>query len=151
MYFFAGMTDWVDGYLARKLNQESAFGAFLDPVADKLMVATALVIIVEANPHPLVAIAVAIIICREIFISALREWMASLGERATVKVAWTGKVKTAAQMWAVGFLLFHVDWWIFPAEKIGYWLLGLSTLLTIWSMIEYIYAARHILIKHSRV
>jgi CDP-diacylglycerol---glycerol-3-phosphate 3-phosphatidyltransferase len=155
MYFIAGMTDWLDGYLARKWNQESAFGAFLDPVADKLMVSTALIIILIPNEtlpdaviSPWVAAAVAIIIGREIFISALREWMAGEGERAAVKVSWTGKVKTAAQMWAIGFLLFHYDLWGMPVETIGYGLLALSTVLTIWSMVEYIYAARHVLAKH---
>ena len=145
MYLVAGATDWLDGYLARKMKLESAFGAFLDPVADKLMVSTALVIILQSAPNPWVAIAVAIIVGREIFISALREWMASVADRTTVKVSWTGKVKTAAQMWAIGFLLFHYDFWFLPVQEIGYSLLALSTALTLWSMVEYIFAARHVL------
>ena len=91
LFVAAGLTDWLDGYLARKLDQASAFGAFLDPVADKLMVAAALVLLVQADPRPHIAIVAAIIIGREIAISALREWMAMLGQRSKVQVALLGK------------------------------------------------------------
>ena len=112
LYFFAGITDWFDGYLARKWNEQSAFGAFLDPVADKLLVAVALVLISSKN-HEMVygifiTVSSVIIIGREITISALREWMANIGQTSTVAVSIIGKIKTAAQMLAIGFLLYEV-------------------------------------------
>ena len=100
IFAVAAITDWFDGYLARTLNQGSAFGRFLDPVADKLMVAAALILLVEWHSHVLMVIPAIVIISREITISALREWMAELGQRATVKVAAIGKIKTVAQMLA---------------------------------------------------
>lgn len=105
IFFIAGLTDWLDGYLARKLNQSTPLGAFLDPVADKLIVAVALVLLVEVYQSPWVTVAAAIIVGREIVISALREWMAELGERASVAVSMLGKVKTTFQMTAITWLL----------------------------------------------
>ena len=141
IYFIAGITDWFDGYLARKLNQQSAFGAFLDPVADKLMVTVALVLLVSAHPGMYMAIPAAIIVGREITISALREWMANVGEQTTVKVSMIGKFKTAAQMWAVGFMLYKEPIGWFPTLQFGYLLLYIAAALTLWSMIIYIKAA----------
>ena len=106
IFGLAALTDWLDGYLARKWQQTSAFGAFLDPVADKLMVATALILLVEQEPSPILAIPAAVIIGREITVSALREWMAELGERAQVAVNSLGKFKTIAQMIALLLLLY---------------------------------------------
>ena len=101
------MSDWVDGYLARSMQQESPFGAFLDPVADKLMVVVIIVLLVQANPSIYVALPSVIIVAREISISALREWMAQTWQQcATVKVSFIGKTKTLAQMWALGFMIF---------------------------------------------
>ena len=105
------MTDWLDGYLARKLNQTSAFGAFLDPVADKLMVAAALIVLLQLNRVD--AIVALIIIGREIAISALREWMAKLGQRKSVAVTFLGKIKTVSQMVAIPLLLYY--------DRIGAW------------------------------
>lgn len=141
IYFIAGITDWFDGYLARKWNQQSAFGAFLDPVADKLMVTVALVLLVSAHPGALMALPAAIIVGREITISALREWMANVGDVATVKVSLIGKFKTAAQMWAVGFLLFEKPLGWLPTMTVGYILLYISAALTLWSMVVYLKAA----------
>lgn len=141
IYFIAGITDWFDGYLARKLNQQSAFGAFLDPVADKLMVTVALVLLVSEHPGALMAIPAAIIVGREITISALREWMANIGEQTSVKVSMIGKVKTAAQMWAVGFMLYEEPIGWFATMQFGYLLLYISAALTLWSMVIYLKAA----------
>ena len=105
VFIFAGITDWLDGYLARRLNQMSAFGAFLDPVADKLIVAGALVVLLQLGRVD--ALVGLIIIGREIAISALREWMAKMGQSASVAVAFIGKLKTVAQMVAIPLLLFH--------------------------------------------
>jgi len=141
MFFFIGVTDLFDGYLARKLNQQSAFGEFLDPVADKITVSIALVLIVSAHPGPIVAIPAAIIIGRELTISALREWMAIVGHNTDVKVNFIGKVKTAGQLWAVGFMLYeHPIGWFSPLH-FGYILLYISAALTLWSMITYLIAA----------
>lgn len=141
IFALAAVTDWLDGYLARRWQQTSAFGAFLDPVADKLMVATALVLLVESDPTPLLAIPALIIIGREITISALREWMASLGKRNTVAVSYYGKFKTAAQMGAIFLLLYHHDFIGLPVQTLGYVLLYISAILTLWSMIDYLRAA----------
>ena len=141
IFALAAITDWLDGYLARRLNQQSPFGAFLDPVADKLMVTVALILIVQRNPEWLLALSSAIIIGREITVSALREWMASLGESGRVKVAWTGKIKTILQMVAIGFLLFREDLLGLPILQIGIWLLVIAAALTIISMISYLRAA----------
>ncbi len=141
LFGLAALTDWLDGYLARRLGQTSAFGAFLDPVADKLMVATALVLLVQAIPTPLMATAAAIIIGREIAISALREWMAQLGGQEQVAVSMVGKIKTTAQMIAVLLLLYREPLWGFPTLEIGLSLLVAAAMLTLWSMLHYLVAA----------
>lgn len=137
IFALAAVTDWFDGYLARTLNQGSAFGRFLDPVADKLMVAAALILLVEWHPHVGMVIPAIVIISREITISALREWMAELGKRAQVAVSNIGKWKTAAQMVAITGLL-----WGHPQLMMPSWvLLYLSVVLTLWSMCIYMAAA----------
>jgi len=141
VYILASITDWFDGYLARKWNQESHFGAFLDPVADKLLVGVALVLLVSKHPGFLLAIPAAVIIGREITISALREWMANIGGQTRVAVSIIGKFKTAAQMLAVCFLLFEEPIGRFPTMLIGYLLLYTSAGLTLWSMFLYLHAA----------
>lgn len=139
VFAFAGFTDWLDGYLARKMNQTTPFGAFLDPVADKLMVAVALAMIVEEFHVTYITIPAIVIIGREIVISALREWMAEMGKRASVAVSFIGKVKTAAQMWAILLLLAGQagDY----VSIIGTVLLYISAILTLWSMMIYLKAA----------
>ena len=138
LFGMAGFTDWADGYLARKWGQESRFGAFLDPVADKLMVAVALILVVEAQANPWVTVAAAIILCRELLISALREWMAEVGQRSKVAVAFTGKLKTAAQMASLICLLYDKPLLGLPTHEIGLALLAVATVLTVWSMIQYL-------------
>ncbi|HRX71806.1 MAG: CDP-diacylglycerol--glycerol-3-phosphate 3-phosphatidyltransferase [Gammaproteobacteria bacterium] len=141
LFGLAALTDWLDGYLARRWNQTSAFGAFLDPVADKLMVTTALVLLVQAIPTPLMAIAAAVIIGREIAISALREWMAQIGDHGRVAVSMIGKFKTTAQMVAVLLLLYREPVGLFPTLKAGLGLLVVAAVLTLWSMFHYLAAA----------
>ena len=141
IFTLAGITDWLDGYLARKLDQFSRFGAFLDPVADKLIVAAALVLLVQREPHFWMVLPAIIIIGREIAVSALREWMAEAGERAQVAVSVIGKVKTTVQMVAIGFLLFEESVFGLPIELIGYVLLYMAVFLTLWSMVIYLQAA----------
>ncbi len=141
IFFIAGISDWFDGYLARKLEQQSAFGAFLDPVADKLMVATALLLLLTVHHSPLFSLPAIIIIGREIAISALREWMANIGEITKVSVSFFGKMKTFAQLWAIGFLLYEKPIGAFPVMTIGYVLLYIAAILTLWSMVVYLYAA----------
>ncbi len=141
IFALAAVTDWLDGYLARRLGQQSRFGAFLDPVADKLMVAVALILLVEADPSPWLAVPALVIIGREITISALREWMAELGARAKVAVSWVGKVKTAAQMAAIVLLIFRDDLFGLPVYKAGLALLLVAAVLTLWSMLVYLRAA----------
>ena len=141
IFGIAAITDWADGYLARKWNQTSPFGAFLDPVADKLMVAVALVLLVSTDPTPWLAIPAAIIIGREITVSALREWMAELGERATVAVSNMGKYKTTAQMIALLLLLYHDPLLGLPTVVLGMIALYTAAILTLWSMIVYLRAA----------
>lgn len=141
IFLLASLTDLLDGYLARRLGQLSAFGAFLDPVADKLMVAVALVMLIESDPTPLLAIPAAVIIGREIAISALREWMAELGERARVAVSWFGKFKTGVQMSAIVLLLYHNAIGFFPTRLVGYTLLYIAAILTLWSMVSYLRSA----------
>jgi len=145
IFFIAGFTDWLDGYLARKMKLETAFGAFLDPVADKLMVAIVLVLIVQEQNNALLTIASAVIIGREITIASLREWMAELGQRSAVKVSPLGKWKTSVQMLAIGFLLYQDDLWGMPINLIGIWLLFIAAILTLWSMVSYLSAAYTIL------
>ncbi len=139
IFWVAGVTDWFDGYLARKLNQTTRFGAFIDPVADKLMVVTAMVLVVEHYHTLWVTVPAITMIGREIIISALREWMAELGKRASVAVSWVGKVKTASQMFALLLLLWH------PHEYVvwlGYASLYIAMVLTYWSMVQYLKAAK---------
>ena len=141
LFGLAALTDWADGYLARRLGQESRFGAFLDPVADKLIVVVALVLLLEQHATPEFALPTMIIIGRELVISALREWMAELGRRASVAVSWIGKVKTTLQMIAVvALLLFPPD--VSPLlSRLGVVLLYGAALLTLWSMVLYLRAA----------
>jgi len=141
IFIAAGLTDWADGWIARRYNMTSPFGAFLDPVADKLIVAVALVLIVQRHPEVLLAISAAIILGREITISALREWMAEIGQRARVKVSAVGKSKTIFQMVAIGFLLYGEPLLGLPVLMIGRVLLVLAAVLTIWSMVVYLKAA----------
>ena len=141
IFMIAGFTDWLDGYLARKMSLETAFGAFLDPVADKLMVAFVLVLIVQQQGNATLGVASAIIIGREITIASLREWMAEVGQTAKVKVSSLGKWKTTVQMLAIGFLLYREDLFGIPINLIGYWLLYIAAFLTLWSMINYLSAA----------
>ncbi|WP_423062400.1 CDP-diacylglycerol--glycerol-3-phosphate 3-phosphatidyltransferase [Candidiatus Paracoxiella cheracis] len=138
VFLIAAITDWLDGYLARNLSQMTDFGAFLDPVADKLMVAVALLLVVGQQYVPYLAVPAAIIVCREIAISALREWMAEIGKRASVAVSFVSKVKTTIQMIALILLL-----WYSPGRHLiilwlGVVLLCLAALLTLWTMIVYL-------------
>lgn len=153
LFGLAAVTDFWDGYLARKLNLSTRFGAFLDPVADKLMVAVALVCIAHAHESFWIALACSVIICREITISALREWMAEIGERSAVKVSWTGKWKTFVQMFAIGFLTWktNVTWFSIelPVELIGEIALYVATVLTLVSMVLYLRAAADVLRQDS--
>ncbi|HWQ39439.1 MAG TPA: CDP-diacylglycerol--glycerol-3-phosphate 3-phosphatidyltransferase [Burkholderiales bacterium] len=136
IFVLAAATDWLDGWLARTLKQTSLFGAFLDPVADKLMVSTALVMLVWlARCEAFIA---AIIIGREIAISALREWMAKVGQSRSVAVSMVGKLKTLSQMIAIALLLYHDPLLGLSAHRIGTWLIYLAALLTLWSMIYYL-------------
>ncbi|MGF1689334.1 CDP-diacylglycerol--glycerol-3-phosphate 3-phosphatidyltransferase [Photobacterium japonica] len=139
IFFIAGATDWFDGYLARKLNQTTRFGAFIDPVADKVLVATALVMVVEHYHSVWITIPAITMIGREIIISALREWMAELGKRSSVGVSWVGKVKTASQMLALLLLLWHPNEWL---VWLGYASLYIAMILTYWSMYIYLRAAK---------
>ncbi len=135
IFVVAAVTDWLDGYLARSLNQTSAFGAFLDPVADKLMVAAALIMLVELDRTSTVV--AFIIIGREITISALREWMAKVGASRSVAVSMIGKVKTTAQMTAIPMLLYNEPFLGLDIHDIGRGLIWIAAVLTIWSMVYY--------------
>lgn len=148
IFVAAALTDWLDGYLARRLNQVSSFGAFLDPVADKLIVAAALILLATdpaiqhaVSDQRLFGVVAFVIIGREITISALREWMAELGRRAHVAVSGTGKLKTIMQMTAIPFMLYRQDLGPFPVVRIGEILLYAAALLTLWSMFIYLRAA----------
>lgn len=150
VFVLAALTDWLDGWIARRFHQYSAFGAFLDPVADKLMVAVALFLIVQGHPTPWMAFWAAVIVGREIAVSALREWMAEIGQRAKVKVAAIGKIKTVAQMVALACLLYAVTppsapdteiWMQQPIFQVGDWLLAAAAVLTLWSGLLYLRAA----------
>jgi CDP-diacylglycerol--glycerol-3-phosphate 3-phosphatidyltransferase len=141
IFALAAITDWLDGYLARRLGQTSRFGAFLDPVADKLMVAAALVLLVDQMGGVLLAAAAIVIIGREIAISALREWMAEIGQRGRVAVSNLGKLKTTAQMVAILLLLYHQPLFGLPVVGVGLILLYVAAALTLWSMIQYLVAA----------
>lgn len=141
LFVFAGITDYLDGFLARRLNQMSRFGAFLDPVADKLMVATALVLLVQADPTISMAAVAAIIIGREITVSALREWMAEIGERAHVAVSFFGKWKTTMQIVGISMMLYQHELFGINVYLIGQILLMVAAGLTIWSMVDYLRSA----------
>jgi len=138
VFIVAAITDWFDGYLARRWNETSAFGAFLDPVADKLMVAGALLVLVQLDRVN--AVIAFIIIGREITISALREWMAEIGARKSVAVSSLGKIKTAAQMVAIPMLLFHDPLFdgVLDIHRCGELLLWVAGVLTVWSMFYYL-------------
>jgi len=143
VFVLAAVTDIADGYIARKTGQMSRFGEFLDPVADKIMVATALILLVQRQEsyQVIFAISAAIIIGRELAISALREWMSEIGEQALLKVSGIGKLKTIFQMTAIGFLLYHENLWWIPVALIGELLLYTAAALTLWSMWTYLKSA----------
>jgi len=134
----AGFTDFVDGYIARKYNLESRFGAFLDPVADKLLVAVGLILIVEREALIWITLAAIVIISRELTISALREWMAEVGQRSKVSVAYIGKLKAVTQMLSLIFLLYNKDLFGIPIRELGLFFLVIATVLTIVSMVQYL-------------
>lgn len=148
IFILAAVTDWFDGWLARRWNQATAFGAFLDPVADKLMVAAALVVLVQLGRAD--AIAAFIIIGREITISALREWMAKIGASKSVAVSFVGKLKTAAQMVAIPLLLYNAPLGPVDALLAGQWLLHLAVALTLISMVYYIRMAWPEIVARTR-
>ncbi|HEY6096235.1 MAG TPA: CDP-diacylglycerol--glycerol-3-phosphate 3-phosphatidyltransferase [Gallionellaceae bacterium] len=148
LFALAGATDWLDGYLARSLNQTSAFGAFLDPVADKLMVVAALIVLLNLGyVDKMIAF---IIIGREIAISALREWMAQLGSSKSVAVSMLGKLKTTFQMFAILLLLYHEPVMAFPTHEVGTVLVYLAAVLTLWSMVYYLMLAMPQLTQKTR-
>ena len=141
LFGLAAITDMIDGWVARRFGQMSRFGEFLDPVADKLMVAIVLVMLVQAQSSWFEDVIAMIIIGREITISALREWMATIGERANVKVDITGKIKTTLQMFGIAFMVWKVPLFGIPVYTIGFVLLVLAAVMTIWSMVVYLRAA----------
>jgi CDP-diacylglycerol--glycerol-3-phosphate 3-phosphatidyltransferase len=148
VFILASATDWLDGFLARRMNQVSPFGEFLDPVADKLMIVVVLVMLVSdrqvlnAAVNPVIfTVVTAIIIGREIAISALREWMAEIGGRTRVSVSQMGKIKTTVQMVAITLLLYQGDLWMAPVFRVGEVLLYTAAMLTLWSMVSYLRAA----------
>jgi CDP-diacylglycerol--glycerol-3-phosphate 3-phosphatidyltransferase/cardiolipin synthase len=136
LFIAAAITDWLDGYLARRLNQTSAFGAFLDPVADKLMIAAALIVLVWLQRAD--AIIAVVIIGREIAVSAMREWMAKIGQSKSVAVNFLGKIKTISQMIAVPMLLYHDRIGVLSPQRVGTWLIYLAAILTLVSMFYYL-------------
>jgi CDP-diacylglycerol--glycerol-3-phosphate 3-phosphatidyltransferase/cardiolipin synthase len=137
-FALAGITDTLDGYYARKLGQTSRLGAFLDPVADKLIVAAALVLIVSRDPRWFVVIVAVVIIGREIAVSALREWMAEIGARGRIKVSVLAKYKTIMQIVGLSFLLYREDLFRLPVYNLGLILTGVAAVLTLWSMVLYL-------------
>ncbi len=141
LFAAAAVTDSLDGYLARRMGLTSRLGAFLDPVADKLIVVVTLVLLVSKDTHLYVVLTAAVIIGREIAISALREWMAEIGERALVKVSWIGKAKTIGQMVGLSMMLYRVDLIGLPIYQMGLVLTVAAAVLTLWSMISYLKAA----------
>lgn len=150
VFGLAAATDWLDGFLARRLRQSSVFGAFLDPVADKLMVAVALVLLVEFDNGGLLILPAVVIIGREIAVSALREWMAGVGERTKVAVSVIGKIKTTFQMIALLLLIYREPIWEFPTHDVGVISLYAAAVLTLWSMYLYLRAAWPILAGHGK-
>jgi CDP-diacylglycerol--glycerol-3-phosphate 3-phosphatidyltransferase len=151
LFGLAGITDWLDGYLARRLNQTSTFGAFLDPVADKLIVSTALVLLVQSDPEFVLAMVAAIIIGREITVSALREWMSELGARAHVSVTFFGKWKTTLQVIGIGLMLYQRPLFGMATYGVGMALLFVAAGLTLWSMFDYLQAAWPIITGRQKV
>jgi len=145
LFAIASLTDWLDGYLARRLNQCSDFGAFLDPVADKLLVVVALVLLTAVYPFVWFVLPVAVIIAREVFVSALREWMANCNQRGLVAVGYIGKVKTTVQMIAIIVLLAATPQWPGWSIQAGIGLIYLSALFSLWSMISYLRSALPVL------
>lgn len=141
VFGLAAITDLLDGWIARRFNQTSRFGEFLDPVADKLMVATAMILLVQSDPRSFADIIAIIIIGREITVSALREWMATIGERANVKVSWGGKVKTTLQMFGIAFMLYKEPVFGIEIYDFGFILLVFAAAMTLWSMFAYLRAA----------
>ncbi len=153
VFSLAAVTDWLDGFVARRFNLTSEFGEFLDPVADKLMVAVALVILVQSHPTPYFAVPAAIIIGREITISALREWMSRIGRRAVVGVVMIGKIKTTFQMFAIAMLLLNQDLSFFglgvvDTFYVGHACLWIAAVLTMWSMVQYVKSAMQEINNH---
>ena len=148
IFVVAAITDWLDGYLARRWQETSAFGAFLDPVADKLMVAAALLLLVQLDRVD--AILAVVIIGREITISALREWMAQIGAQKSVAVSMIGKIKTAAQMIAIPLLLYHAPLAGVDMQFLGTWLIYVAAVLTLWSMGYYMRMAWPYLAEQER-
>lgn len=141
VFGIAAVTDLLDGYIARNYDQMSRFGAFLDPVADKLLVAIVLVLLVQGDPGWYVDMVAILIIGREITISALREWMATIGARGDVAVSWTGKVKTTLQMFGIAFMVYQEKLFGIDLYHTGFALLLLAAGLTLWSMFIYLRAA----------
>ncbi len=141
LFGIAAITDLIDGWVARRYGQTSRFGEFLDPVADKLMVAIVLVMLVQAEARWFEDVIAMIIIGREITISALREWMAIIGERANVRVSMAGKIKTTLQMFGIAFMVYKNDFMGIHVYKLGFVLLVLAAIMTIWSMLIYLRAA----------
>jgi CDP-diacylglycerol--glycerol-3-phosphate 3-phosphatidyltransferase len=149
LFALAGITDYFDGYLARRLGLTSNFGAFLDPVADKLIVSTALVLLVQADPQIILALVAAVIIGREITVSALREWMSQIGARAHVAVSIFGKWKTTLQIIGISLMLYREPVLTLQTYRIGEWLTYLAAALTLWSMIDYLRAAWPVMRAHD--
>jgi CDP-diacylglycerol--glycerol-3-phosphate 3-phosphatidyltransferase/cardiolipin synthase len=141
LFGIAAVTDWIDGWVARRYGQTSRFGEFLDPVADKLMVSIVLVMLIQDEARWFEDVIAMIIIGREITISALREWMATIGERANVGVTMTAKVKTTLQMFGIAFMVYHNDMFGIPIYTVGFVLLVLAAIMTIWSMVIYLRVA----------
>jgi CDP-diacylglycerol--glycerol-3-phosphate 3-phosphatidyltransferase len=149
LFGLAGITDYFDGYLARRLGLTSSFGAFLDPVADKLIVSTALVLLVQADPQIVLALVAAIIIGREITVSALREWMSQIGARAHVAVSIFGKWKTTLQIIGISLMLYREPLAGLPVYRAGEWLIYVAAALTLWSMVDYLRAAWPVMRDHE--
>lgn len=149
LFGLAAITDMLDGYIARRLGQTSKFGEFLDPVADKLMVATSLVLLVQSDPRIVLAVTAAVIIGREITVSALREWMASLGSRAEVAVGFSGKIKTILQMVGILLMVYQHPLLGLPIYNLGFYLLLAAAAMTLWSMFVYLRAAWPSMVKNG--
>jgi CDP-diacylglycerol--glycerol-3-phosphate 3-phosphatidyltransferase/cardiolipin synthase len=148
VFGLAAITDLLDGYVARRLGQTSKFGEFLDPVADKLMVAVVLVLLVQSDPRITLALTAAVIIGREITVSGLREWMAIIGERQSVAVSFGGKLKTMLQMFGIGFMVYQREQFGLQVYEIGFALLLVAAGMTLWSMFVYIRTAWPLMSEH---